>query len=110
MNKGMSNTILAGYVVIILLQSCDSSEPKKEVVKTPALQPVTIVTLVTKGKLSSTIKIPGELLPFQQVDLYAKVSSYVKQLYADVGSEVKRGHLLATMEAPEINSQLSASQ
>jgi len=109
MNKATYKAI-AGYVIIISLQGCHSAEPKKEIVKTPAAEPVTIVTLVTKGKLSSTIKIPGELQPFQQVDLYAKVSSYVKQLYVDVGSEVKRGQLLATMEAPEINSQLSASQ
>ncbi|MDQ2753313.1 MAG: efflux RND transporter periplasmic adaptor subunit, partial [Bacteroidota bacterium] len=62
------------------------------------------------GMLSSDIKIPGELQAFQQVDLYAKVNSYVKQLYVDVGSEVKQGQLLATLEAPEINSQVSASE
>lgn len=66
--------------------------------------------MVKKGRLASTADIPGELQPFQQVDLYAKVNSYVKQLYADVGSEVKQGQLLATMEAPEINSQLSGAQ
>lgn len=94
-----------------MLQSCH--ETKKEVVKkeeTPVAQPATPVALVSKGKLSSTIKIPGELQAYQQVDLYAKVNSYVKQLYADVGSQVKQGQLLATMEAPEINSQLSASE
>jgi RND family efflux transporter MFP subunit len=44
------------------------------------------------------------------VDLYAKVSSFVKKLYVDVGSEVKEGELLATMEAPEINSQLAGAE
>ncbi|SEL45397.1 efflux RND transporter periplasmic adaptor subunit [Parapedobacter koreensis] len=57
-------------------------------------------------RLSSTLKIPGELIAYQQVDLYAKVSSFIKTLHADVGSEVQTGQLLATLEAPELNSQL----
>jgi membrane fusion protein (multidrug efflux system) len=63
-----------------------------------------------KGQLSTSIKIPGELVAFQRVDLYAKVSSFVKKLYVDVGSEVKAGQLLVTMEAPELNSQLSGAE
>jgi len=60
--------------------------------------------------LSTTLQIPGELLAFQQVDLYAKENSFVKKLFVDVGSEVKAGQLLATMEAPELNSLESAAQ
>ena len=105
-------TIMAVGFLSLLLQSCHSSEQKQEAANTQQLaqQPPTAVALVSKGMLSSNIKIPGELDAFQQVDLYAKVSSYVKQLYADVGSEVKEGQLLASLEAPEINSQLSASE
>ncbi len=107
-----SKTIIAAGIAIGLLQSCHSSETKQKETKTETTiaQTVTPVAIVTNGKLSSTIKIPGELQAFQHVDLYAKVNSYVKQLYADVGSEVKLGQLLATMEAPEINSQLAGSQ
>jgi membrane fusion protein, multidrug efflux system len=62
-----------------------------------------------KGRLSTTLHVPGELIAFQQVDLYAKVSSFVKKLYVDVGSEVREGQLLATMEAPELQSQLASA-
>jgi len=65
---------------------------------------------VTKGKLSSTIAVPGELIPYQEVDLFAKVNSYVKNLLVDIGSEVHQGQLLVTLEAPEINSQLAAAK
>jgi len=70
---------------------------------------VPTVSLV-KGRLSTTLYVPGELIAFQQVDLYAKVNSFVKKLYVDVGSEVREGQLLATMEAPEIQSQLASAQ
>jgi RND family efflux transporter MFP subunit len=56
------------------------------------------------------LQIPGELVAFEQVDIYAKEASFVKRLYVDVGSEVKEGQLLATMDAPEINSDLAAAE
>ncbi|HEV2482656.1 MAG TPA: efflux RND transporter periplasmic adaptor subunit [Puia sp.] len=65
--------------------------------------------VLEKGRLSTTLHVPGELIAFQQVDLYAKVNSFVKRLYVDVGSEVREGDLLATMEAPELQSQLATA-
>jgi len=65
---------------------------------------------VEKGSLSSSLTVPGELTAFQQVDIYAKVNSFVQKLYADVGSEVTTGQLLARMEAPELNSQLDGAE
>lgn len=60
--------------------------------------------------LSTTLDIPGELVPYQEVDLYAKESSFVKKIFVDVGSEVKQGQLLVSMEAPEINSNVASAQ
>jgi len=61
---------------------------------------------VKKGQLSTTIGVPGELIPYEQVDLFAKVNSYVKKMNVDIGSHVQKGQLLAELEAPEINQQL----
>jgi membrane fusion protein (multidrug efflux system) len=107
-------TILA--LGAFLLDSCSSDKKEKEqqaqiqkqqdAIDTPTVVPAP----VQKGKLSTTIAIPGELLPYQQVDLYAKVNSYVKYLLVDVGSQVHQGQLLAVLEAPEVNSQLAGAQ
>lgn len=96
------------------LCSCDSSEKKVEN-KTETKQTATEATAtevfpVQKGRLSSSLRIPGELIAYQQVDLYAKEASFVKRLYVDVGSEVSAGQLLVTMDAPEMGSQLSGAQ
>lgn len=74
----------------------------------PEVLPTQVFPL-QKGRLSSSLQIPGELIAYQQVDLYAKENSFVKKLYVDVGSEVTEGQLLVTMEAPELNSQLAAA-
>ncbi|HNP21848.1 MAG TPA: efflux RND transporter periplasmic adaptor subunit [Panacibacter sp.] len=69
----------------------------------------TQVFALQKGRLSSSLQIPGELVAYQRVDLYAKENSFVKNVYVDVGSEVSQGQLLVTMEAPELSSQLAAA-
>lgn len=100
-----------GLLMIIILQSChNASTEEKPGSDTTGNAPAYKVITVEKGRLSSTIKIPGELVAFQQVDIYSKVNSFVKKLYADVGSEVKADQLLATLEAPEINSQLTGAE
>jgi len=66
--------------------------------------------VLEKARFSTSLNVPGELIAFQQVDLYAKVNSFVRKLYVDVGSEVREGQLLATMEAPELQSQLSSAE
>jgi RND family efflux transporter MFP subunit len=84
------------------------AETKKDITAVPT--PAKEVFSLHKGSLSSTLSLPGELTAFQQVDLYAKVNSFVEELYVDVGSEVNTGQLLARMEAPELNSQLEGAE
>jgi RND family efflux transporter MFP subunit len=111
MKKNISNTILlCSFPAMLLLNSCGHSDAKSE--KEQAVTEVYATPAVTleKGKLSSSLKLPGELVAYNNVDIYAKVSSFVKKLNVDVGSEVRAGMLLATMEAPEMTAQLNAAE
>lgn len=113
MNSGFRITfpLLSAMIITAGLQSCSSSGAKEG--KDPSATetaPSLDAFSLEKGSLSSSIQIPGELVAFQQVDLYAKVSSFVKKMNVDVGSEVAAGQLLVTLEAPEINSQLSGAE
>jgi len=54
---------------------------------------------------SYEISVPGELKPYEQVAIYAKVSGFVQHLYVDRGDYVRKGQLLATLEAPEMEQQ-----
>jgi len=93
--------------VIVLLGACNSKTPAP---LAPDADTATVQTFgLEMGRLTSTMSLPGQLLPFQSVDLYAKVSSFVKTMYVDVGSEVKQGQLLATLEAPELMAQTDES-
>jgi membrane fusion protein (multidrug efflux system) len=95
-----------------VMQGCNSStgEPANDKTATAPAPITTEIFPLQKGMLSTSLQIPGELIAFQQVDIYAKENSFVKKLYVDIGSQVKTGQLLATMEAPELNSQLSGAE
>jgi len=98
-------------VAVISFAACSSSSAKKEdEEKAKDEIPVRETFSLAKGKLTSELQTPGELTAFQQVDIYAKVNSFVKKLYVDIGSQVSEGQLLAVLEAPEITSQLAAAE
>ena len=68
------------------------------------------VTTVEKKTLSRHITLSSELVPFQEIDVYAKESGYVKSLNVDYGSHVKAGQVMATLEIPELEAQLQQDQ
>lgn len=96
-------------ILIFSLHSCGHEEKKETKKSAEPSSPDIESVHPTQADFSSSTTIPGELQPYQKVDIYAKISSFVKKLYVDVGNEVKAGQLLATLEAPEINSQQSAA-
>ncbi len=51
------------------------------------------------------ISVPGELEPYEEVAVHAKVKGFVKHLYVDRGDRVREGQLLAVLEAPEMNKK-----
>ena len=106
-NKLLKKSFLF-LVLATVLTACNTSE-KKEIV-TMETAPVIETFTISKEKLATELRIPAELTGFQQVDIYAKVSSFVKELKVDIGSRVKKGQLLLILEAPEISSQLAAAQ
>lgn len=90
---------------------CDNA-PAREEQMSGATRDAPVVETITlrEDSLVAQLTIPGELLAYQQVDLYAKVTGFVEELKVDIGSRVKAGQILMTLEAPEIMSQLSAAQ
>lgn len=67
------------------------------------------VGTVAEKALSSSATLPGQLVPFNEVNIFPKVNGFVKEMLVDRGSIVKKGQLLAVLEAPEMESQLQAA-
>jgi len=72
--------------------------------------PAAAVVKVTRGNIADNLEIASEFQPFQEVDVYAKVSGYIQKLYVDYGTHVKQGQLLAVLEIPELQQQLQQDE
>jgi len=68
----------------------------------------TTVVRTTEG--GQTLSLPGSLQGFQQAPLAARSAGYVKRWTKDIGSHVTKGELLAVIESPEIDQQLSQAE
>jgi RND family efflux transporter MFP subunit len=83
------------------------SRPKLVAASTP---PDAAVVPVTRQNFSNTLSISSEFQPYQEIDVYAKVSGYIKKLYIDYGTHVRQGQLMAVLEIPELQQQVQRDQ
>ncbi|MBZ2180962.1 MAG: efflux RND transporter periplasmic adaptor subunit [Acidobacteria bacterium] len=57
--------------------------------------------------LDRKLRLPAEILPYQAVDLHARVQGFVEKVEVDRGSVVRKGQLLIELSAPELKAQLA---
>jgi RND family efflux transporter MFP subunit len=72
--------------------------------------PTAAVAVATRGVLSNTLSLAGQFQPYQEIDVHAKVSGYVRHIYVDIGDRVRAGQTLAVLEIPELDAQLKGTQ
>lgn len=91
-----------------LLPACSSGSAEKEKPETETVTEASYeVVPVVAEQRSKQLQLPGEFLPHYDVALYAKVNGFIKTLGVDVGDRVRRGQVLALMEAPELEADLN---
>jgi RND family efflux transporter MFP subunit len=101
--------LAVGFAALLALglSSCNGGRN----VKASAEQAVTVgVTSVVKKTVSRQITLSSELVPFQEIDVYAKESGYVQKLDVDYGTHVRVGQTMATLEIPELQAQMQQDQ
>jgi RND family efflux transporter MFP subunit len=98
--------IVVGYGFISRVQS------KQEVVDWTQAQSVPTVALaqLTPASANQTLTLPGNVQPLNKAAIYARVNGYVKSWDHDIGSPVKAGQVLATIDAPDLDQQLSQAK
>lgn len=104
----ISITALPVIALAIALSSCSGGDNSKVEANAPST--TVAVTRVEKKSLGRQITLSSELVPFQEIDVYAKESGYVKNLFVDYGSHVKQGQVMATLEIPELEAQLQVDE
>src|SRR5262245_21616208 len=68
------------------------------------------VVRVSAKPVERQTRLPGEFQPYFAVPIFEKVTGFVRAVNVDRGSAVKHGQVLATLEAPEMVSQVAEAQ
>jgi membrane fusion protein (multidrug efflux system) len=98
----MNKILLILAIPAVLLAAGCSDNKAGENKPAPPSKPHYQTATVEAHPVEQAIKLPAQLAAFLQVDIFPKVNGYVTAVLVDVGSHVRQGQLLMTLEAPEL--------
>ena len=106
--------VIVGIVVFAVLffgiRSRVSAETTLRTVTAQMAAPSVSVVQPKPAAPAQEIILPGNMQPFISSPVYARTDGYLKKWYFDIGAHVKAGQLLATIQSPEVDEQLSQSR
>src|ERR1700683_745862 len=108
MRHAKHRAVLALTILLGFFSGCGKDRSAEAEDQTTA--PQVAVVKVALRNVSDNLEIASEFQPFQEIEVYAKVSGYIQKLYVDWGTHVKQGQLLAVLEIPELQQQLEEDQ
>jgi RND family efflux transporter MFP subunit len=72
--------------------------------------PMVSILTPTHGPSTFELILPGDIQAWNEAPIYARVSGYLHNWYFDYGAAVKKGQLLADIDAPDLDAQVAAAQ
>ena len=106
----MTRSALISAFAISLATGCsqsNSAPPKSQ--PAPAAATVETVAVVSQ-RLNTTVSLPAQLLPYETVDVYPRVTGFIETIRVDRGSRVRKGDLLVRLSAPELVAQRAQAE
>jgi RND family efflux transporter MFP subunit len=75
-------------------------------------QAIPTVNLIApqRGVSGQQTVLPGNIQAWYEAPIYARVNGYLKDWYFDYGAHVKKGQLLAQIDAPDLDAELAAAE
>lgn len=100
-------SLLKISLLSLLFVACSTGQKEED---TSISKPSFTVFNLKKDTLDYNLNLPGELKPYDQVTLHAKVEGFISEIKVDRGDEVEKGQVLAVIDAPEIEQQYLAAK
>lgn len=85
----------------------DNQNGKSQQASSPAA--VNVITVKSKT-LDTKVSLPAQLLPYETVAVYPKVTGFIERISVDRGSRVRSGETIALLSAPELLAQRSQAE
>ncbi|MEX0985942.1 MAG: efflux RND transporter periplasmic adaptor subunit, partial [Bacteroidales bacterium] len=94
--------VIAALFFIASCTSKEKNEGQSVQSETQNAEDVKIAFILKKQEVNFSLNLPAELLPYEKAEIHAKVDGFVQTVFADIGDKVKRGQMLARLDAPEV--------
>jgi RND family efflux transporter MFP subunit len=72
--------------------------------------PTVAVVHPTPGLPTETITLPGNIVGWYEAPMYARVTGYVQMWFKDYGAQVKKGDILAVINAPDLDADYAQTK
>ena len=72
--------------------------------------PIVNTAMVTRAPNLTEVSFPGSITPITEAYIYARAAGYLKRRYVDIGDRVSAGQLLAEIDAPDLDQQVTQAQ
>jgi len=106
---GIAAVLFLVLIVLGILSRNRAEADLKQETTAAAVSTVNVITPKASAP-SDEIVLPGNTQAFTDAPIFARTSGYVKRWYVDIGARVRKGQLLAEIEAPEIDQQLAQAR
>jgi multidrug efflux pump subunit AcrA (membrane-fusion protein) len=73
-------------------------------------KPVVEAVKVVPPKDQAGLAVPGTTIPLTEAYVYARANGYLQKRFVDIGDHVKKGQLLALIDAPDLDAQVSQAK
>ena len=102
----------AAAIIIALFGILQRRGHESEVTQWTQSQAIPTVAVITprQGAAAERLVLPGTVQAWYEAPIYARVNGYLKDWYFDYGAHVKKGDLLAEIDAPDLDAQLAAAE
>jgi membrane fusion protein, multidrug efflux system len=114
---GVSAVVIVAVLFILLLVGLLPRRANRKVLVERAgnsaladTLPLVNVVKVERAPANADLTLPGTLEPIHDASVYARSSGYVRAWYTDLGARVTAGQLLAVIDAPDLDQQLSQAK
>jgi membrane fusion protein (multidrug efflux system) len=102
---------IGGLALIIGLAAWTHEGSKSQQPQTLQTPPRNVsVVAVESQKLNTTLSLPAQTIAYERVDIFAKVTGSIKNIYVDRGSKVRAGEIIVRLSAPELVSQRAQAE
>lgn len=103
-------TVFVAFVLLFSIEGCNSNAKPAAAKPTEADAQAVEVAPVISQKFATVFTLPAQLVPFQTVDIYPKVTGFLDMIRVDRGSRVHKGELIIRLSAPELVAQRAQAE